>query len=102
MLVRPDLWHQHASCRPRRLRSARGRPRRKAGPAGRLCPNRRTHSAGSDALALRVPTRFSDAHLTRNCGPHDAFFRRADVRIGCTQCALMQRETRITTLIFFV
>ena len=41
----------------RRLRSARGRPRRKAGSAGRLRAHRHACSARTDVLAPRAPTR---------------------------------------------
>ena len=55
-LARRDSRHQPASCGPRRLRPARSRPRRKAGPAGRLRAHRHAHSTRSDALAPRAPT----------------------------------------------
>ena len=52
------------------------------------------NSARSDAL--------TGAHRPRTCDAQDAFFRRADARIRRTQCALTRRETRVTTLTFFV
>ena len=65
----------------RRLRSARSRPRRKAGSAGRLRAHRRACSARTDARAPHAPTRALRAHRRACSVRTDAHTPRAPARL---------------------